>query len=128
MKRMIVGVATALLSLSVFAYNSGIAFQTEKNSGMQVIVNGKLCNATAKTFVRVTGKPGLYHVEIKVLNPLDKVWYVVRKDVIVNKGYEFYYKVNFIKNKRPTLELMKRYPSFNKDYSTPITLQEPLLA
>jgi hypothetical protein len=98
---------------SASAYISGIAIQTEKNSSMQVYVNGKLRTAHAKTFFRVKGNPGLYHVTIKVLNPHDKEWYIVRKDVRVDKGYEFYYKVNFLKGKRPILELVRKYPVYS---------------
>ena len=98
---------------SVSAYISGIAIQTEKNSSMQVYVNGKLRTAEAKSFVRIKGNPGLYHITVKVLNPHDKVWYILRKDVHVSKGYEFYYKINFTKNRRPFLELIKRYPVYS---------------
>jgi hypothetical protein len=98
---------------SASAYISGIAIQTEKNSSMQVYVNGKLRTSQAKSFVRIKGNPGLYHVMVKVLNPYDKEWYLVRKDVRVDKGYEFYYKVNFSKGKRPVLELIRRYPVYS---------------
>ena len=96
-----------------FAYNSGIAIQTDKNSTFQVYINGKLRTAQPKSFVRIKSNPGLYHVMVKVLNPYDKEWYVMRKDVRVTKGYEFYYKINFTKNKRPFLELVKRYPVYS---------------
>ena len=86
---------------------------------MQVYVNGKLRNSEAMSFVRVTGHPGLYHIMVKVLNPLDKVWYVLRKDVRVDKGYEFYYKINFSKGRRPVLELTKRYPVYSKYFLHP---------
>ena len=95
------------------AYISGIAIQTEKNSSMQVYVNGKLRTSQPKSFIRIKSNPGLYKIAIKVLNPYDKEWYVVRKDVRVVKGYEFYYKVNFSKGKRPVLELIKRYPVYS---------------
>jgi hypothetical protein len=108
------------------AFSSGIAFQTEKNSSMQVVVNGKVCNAAARSFVRVKSNPGLYHVEITVLNPYDKVWYKVRKDVRVEKGYEFYYKVVFEKNKRPTLEFIRRYPSFYNHYNPALSYKNPV--
>ena len=98
---------------SVSAYISGIAIRTEKNSSMQVYVNGRLRTSEAKSFVRIKGNPGLYHITVKVLNPHDKVWYVLRKDVRVDKGYEFYYQVNFTKYRRPFLELIKRYPVYS---------------
>lgn len=108
------------------AFSSGIAFQTEKNSSMHVVVNGKVCNAATKSFVRVKSNPGLYHVEITVLNPHDKVWYKVRKDVRVEKGFEFYYKVVFEKNKRPTLVFIRRYPSFHNHYNPALTYKNPI--
>ena len=98
---------------SAAAYLSGIAIQTEKNSSMQVFVNGKLRTTQPKSFVRIRSNPGLYKIAIKVLNPHDKEWYIVRKEVRVKKGYEFYYKVNFSKGKRPVLELIKQYPIYS---------------
>jgi hypothetical protein len=108
------------------AFSSGIAFQTEKNSSMLVVVNGKVCNAATKSFVRVKSNPGLYHVEITVLNPHDKVWYKVRKDIRVEKGFEFYYKIVFEKNKRPSIEYIRRYPSFYKQYNPAFTYKNPI--
>jgi hypothetical protein len=58
-------------------------------------------------------------VTLKVLNPHDKEWYVLRKDIQVTKGYEFYYKVNFSKGKRPVLMLIKRYPVYSKYFVDP---------
>lgn len=113
MKRLVLIFALTAIVHSASAYISGIAIQTEKNSSMEVYVNGKLRTNHAKSFVRIKGNPGLYHVTIKVLNPYDKEWYVVRKDVRVDKGYEFYYKVNFSKGKRPVLDLVKRYPVYS---------------
>lgn len=104
---------------SSFAYSSGIAIQTDKNSTFQLYVNDKLYTAQPKSFVRVKSNPGLYHVKIKVLNPHDKEWYVLRKDVRVTKGYEFYYKVDFSKGKRPVLRLVKRYPVYSRYFSNP---------
>lgn len=86
---------------------------------MQVYVNGKLRTAEASSFFRVTGRAGLYHIMVKVLNPHDKVWYVLRKDVSVDRGYEFYYKINFSKGRRPVLELTKRYPVYSKYFLHP---------
>lgn len=101
------------------AYISGIAIQTDKNSSMQVYINGKLRTSGTTSFVRIKGNPGLYHITIKVLNPHDKEWYVVRKDVRVDKGYEFYYKVNFLKGKRPVLDLIRRYPVYSHYFLNP---------
>lgn len=119
MKRLIVVLILVAIANSVFAYTSGFAIQTEKNSSFQVYVNGKLRTAQPKTFVRLKSNPGLYHVKIKVLNPHDKEWYVLRKDVRVTKGYEFYYKVDFSKGKRPVLQFVKRYPVYTRYFSNP---------
>lgn len=120
MKRLVV-VAFLLIGCvqGALAYISGFAIQTEKNSTFQVYVNGKLRMAQPKSFVRIKSNPGLYHVKIKVLNPHDKEWYVLRKDVRVTKGYEFYYKVDFSKGKRPVLQLIKRYPVYTRYFSNP---------
>lgn len=101
-------------SVSSFAYISGIAIQTEKSSNMQVFVNGKLYNKQPENFVRIKSHPGLFHVEVKVLNPYDKRWYIVRKDIRVEKGLEFYYKVTFKKGTRPELREVRRYPVYSQ--------------
>lgn len=107
------------LAHGAFAYISGIAIQTDKNSTLQVYINGKLRTAQPKSFVRIKSNPGLYHVMVKVLNPNDKEWYVLRQDVRVTKGYEFYYKVDFSKGKRPLLQLVKRYPVYSHYFLNP---------
>lgn len=120
MRRLIlVGIIVLVAGRTAVAYTSSIAIQTDKNSTMQVSVNGRLCNPSAKSFVRIKGNAGLYHVSLKVFNPYDKVWYVVRKDVHVAKGYEFFYKVNFTKGKRPVLLLVKRYPVYSNYFLNP---------
>ena len=119
MKRLVLILMMIVCWGSAVAYISGIAIQTEKNSTMQVYVNGKLRTAQAMSFFRVKGNPGLYHITVKVFNPYDKVWYVLRKDVRVDKGYEFYYKINFSKGRRPVLELVKRYPVYSNYFLNP---------
>ncbi|HEX5171087.1 MAG TPA: hypothetical protein VFW11_18050 [Cyclobacteriaceae bacterium] len=104
---------------SSFGYISGIAIQTEKSSNMQVFVNGKLYNKVPGNFVRVKSQPGLFHVEVKVLNPHNKTWYLVRKDIRVEKGLEFYYKVVFMKGQRPQLIEIKRCPVFSQYFLNP---------
>jgi hypothetical protein len=103
----------------VRAYDSGIAIQTEKGTRMQVFVNGKLYNKQPGKFVRVRSTPGLFHLEIKVLNPYDKQWYIVRKDITVDKGYEFHYKVVFNAQRRPELKEVDRYPVFSRYFLNP---------
>jgi hypothetical protein len=119
MKRLVLVLIMVSYVGSASAYISGIAIQTEKNSTMQVYVNGKLRTSQAMSFVRIKGNPGLYHITVKVLNPYDKVWYVLRKDVRVDKGYEFYYKVNSSKGRRPVLELVRRYPVYSNYFLNP---------
>jgi len=117
--RWVIFVFLVAVTSSASAYISGIAIQTDKNSSMQVYVNGRLRTAEAKSFVRIKGNPGLYRIAIKVLNPHDKEWYVVRKDILVEKGYEFYYRVNFLKGKRPVIELIRRYPVYSNYFLNP---------
>ncbi len=103
----------------LFAYDSGIAVQTEKGTPMQVFVNGKLYNKQPGRFVRVRSTPGLFHVEVKVLNPYNKQWYVVRKDIHVDKGFEFQYKVVFINRLKPVLKEIRKYPVFSRYFLDP---------
>lgn len=119
MKRVIVGVVLVLSCNQLFAYISGIAIQTEKHANMQVYVNGKLFNKQPDSFVRIKSQPGLFKVEIKVLNPYNKVWYIVKKDIRVEKGFEFYYKVVFDKRKPPELIEMKKYPVYSPYFLNP---------
>jgi hypothetical protein len=101
-------------SVELMAYDSGIAVQTEKGTTMQVYVNGKLYNKQPGQFLRVRSTPGLFHLEVKVLNPWNKQWYSVRKDVRIEKGYEFQYKVVFINRGKPELKEVKKYPMYSK--------------
>jgi hypothetical protein len=109
-----------LSASSSFAYISGIAIQADKKSNMQVYINGRLYNKQPGNFVRIASKPGLYHVKVKVLNPFDKEWYLVRKDIRVEKGYEFYYKIVFTKGQRPSIQAVKRYPVYSRYFLNPI--------
>ena len=119
MKRLIVLVLLAIVSFSTKAYISGIAIQTDKSSTIQVYVNGKLYNKVPEKFVRIKSKPGLFHVDVKVLNPYDKTWYVVRKDIKVEKGYEFYYRMVFARGKRPQIQEIRRYPVYTRYFLNP---------
>lgn len=114
MKKLVVGFLFVFSTLPSFAYISGIAIQTDKSSNMQVFVNGKLYNKEPEKFVRIKSHPGLFHIEIKVLNPYDRQWYIVRKDVRVEKGLEFYYKVAFKKGQHPELREIRRYPVYSQ--------------
>ena len=107
-------------SSSSFAYLSGIAIQSEQKSNMQVYVNGKLYNKQPGNFVRIPSKPGLFHLRVKVLNPLDKEWYMVKKDIRVEKGYEFYYKMIFRKGLRPSIQEIRRYPVYSTYFLNPM--------
>ena len=115
MKRLLI-IFLLASSTSLYAYDSGIAVQTEKGTTMQVYVNGKLYNKQPGKYVRVRSTPGLFHVEVKVLNPWNKQWYVVRKDVRVDKGYELQYKVVFVNRTRPELREVRKYPVYSRYY------------
>lgn len=119
MKKLVVAVLLATISINADAYIAGIAIQTDKSSNMQVYVNGKLYNKTPEKFVRIKSRPGLFHVEVKVLNPYDKNWYVVRKDITVESGFEFYYKMIFAKGQKPRIQAMRRYPVYTKYFLNP---------
>jgi hypothetical protein len=120
MKTVVVAILFAALSSPAFAYISGIAIQTEKASNMQVYVNGKLYNKQLSKFVRIRSLPGLFHIEVKVLNPYDHNRYLVRKDIKVDRGYEFYYKMIFAKGKKPQIQAMKKYPVYSRYFLNPI--------
>jgi hypothetical protein len=119
-KNLILLFALFVFSFQANAYLSGIAIQTDRRTTMQVYVNGKLYNKQPGNFVRIASKPGLFHVQVKVVNPYDKEFYLLRKDIRVEKGYEFYYKIVFAKNKRPQIVAVKRYPVYSRYFLNPI--------
>jgi hypothetical protein len=106
-------------STCAFAYDSGIAIQTDDQTGILVSVNGKLYNKQPGKVVRVRSMPGLFHLEVKVLNPWNKQWYIVRKDVRVQKGFEFQYKVVFVNKLKPQIIEVKKYPIYSKYFLNP---------
>ncbi|WP_276368242.1 hypothetical protein [Chryseolinea sp. H1M3-3] len=106
--------ALLLISFELLAYDSGIAVQIEKGTTMQVYVNGKLFNKQSGNFLRVRSTPGLFHLEVKVMNPWNKLWYVIKKDIRVEKGYEFQYKIVFVNRYKPELREVKKYPMYSK--------------
>ena len=118
MKRMIAVLSLMVISTIGLAQTAGLAIQTDKNSVMLVFINGKRCNTDAKSFVRVSGNAGIHRVEIKVLHPEEKMWYVVRKEVNLDRGYDFYYKVVFQEGKRPEIVLVKKYPVYSRYYNS----------
>jgi hypothetical protein len=120
MKNVVVAVFLLMISSPSFCYISGIAIQTEKTSNMQVYVNGKLYNKQLSKFVRIKSLPGLFHVEVKVLNPYDKAWYVVRKDITVDRGYELYYRMVFKRGQKPRIQEIKKYPVYSKYFLNPM--------
>jgi hypothetical protein len=119
MKTFIVAFLLVAISWQAQAYISGIAIQTEKSSNLQVYVNGKLYNKQPGKFVRIKSLPGLFHIEVKVLNPYDKTWYLVRKDIRIEKGYEVHYKMVFARGKRPQLQAVNKYPVYTKYFLNP---------
>lgn len=120
MKYILVGALLIFISHHSDAYISGIAIQSEKNSNMQVYVNGKLFNKEPGNFVRIKSKPGLFHVKVKVLNPHDHIYYVIKKDIRVEKGYEFFYRMVFAKGKKPVIQEIRRYPVYSKYFLNPL--------
>ena len=112
--KMLGAVALLFISIQVMGYDSGIAVQVEKGATMQVYVNGKLYNKQQGKYLRVRSTPGLFHLEVKVLNPWNKVWYVVKKDISVEKGYEFQYKIVFVNRYKPELVEVRKYPMYSK--------------
>ncbi len=102
-----------------FGYDSGIAVQSEKGTNMHVYVNGKLYNKKPEKFVRVRSTQGLFHLEVKVLNPWNKEWYMVRKDIRVEKGFEFQYKIVFVNRLKPTLVEIRKYPVYTRYFLNP---------
>jgi hypothetical protein len=104
---------------SSFAYDSGIAVQSEKGTTMHVYVNGKLYNKKPEKFVRMRSTQGLFHLEVKVLNPWNKEWYMVRKDIKIEKGFEFQYKIVFVNRLKPTLVEIRKYPMYTKYFLNP---------
>ena len=108
-----------LSSLITFAYDSGIAIQTDKGISMQVYVNGRLYNNHVGKVVRVRSTPGLFHLEVKVLNPWNKKWYTARKSVTIQKGFEFRYKVVFRNKLKPELVAVRKYPIYSKYFLNP---------
>jgi hypothetical protein len=119
MKGVVMGLLLMGMAITSRAYISGIAIQVDNSTSMQVFINGKLYNKVPKSFVRVKSQPGLFHIEVKVLDPHDRQWYVVKKDIRVEKGLEFYYRVVLNKGHRPTLEEIRRYPVYSKYYLDP---------
>src|SRR5690606_11080615 len=122
MKGVAVGVLSLVLSCVAFsseAYISGIAISSEARTAMQVYVNGKLYNTTPNSFVRAKSLPGLFHGSVRVLNHYDKRYYLVTKDIRVEKGLEFYYKVVFERGKRPELREVRGYPVYSKYFLDP---------
>ena len=107
-----------VISSASWAYDSGIALVTEKGMNMQVYVNGKLYNKQPGNYVRVRSTPGLFHLEIRVMNPQNKKWYTTRKDIRAQKGFEMQYKVVFV-NSKPQLVELKKYPIYSRYFLNP---------
>jgi len=120
MKRIFILLTFFTLSTTAcFSYDSGIAIVNGKGSNMQVYVNGKLYNKTPEKFVRVRSTSGLFHLEVKVINPWNKKWYTARKTVLIDKGFESQYKIVFINKLKPELVAVKKYPIYSKYFLNP---------
>ena len=103
---------------SSFAYDSGIALTTDKGMSMQVFVNGKRFNKEPGKFVRVRSSPGLFRIEVRVLNPRNKKWYSAKKEIRAQKGFELQYRVAFVNSKLELIEV-KKYPIYSKYFLNP---------
>ncbi len=119
MKRWMLVVIFITNGFASLAYLSAIAIQAEKFSSMQVFVNGKLFNKDPENFVRIRSTPGLYTVHVKVLNPNNKEWYMLKRQIRVERGFEFFYRVVFAENGKPTLVAVRRYPVYSKYFLNP---------
>lgn len=102
-----------ITAFSTFAYDSGIAVHTDQGASLQVYVNGKLYNKQPGKYVRVRSTHGLFHLQVRVLNPYTKQWAMLKKDIRVEKGYEFQFKVVFT-NRRPELREIRKYPVYSR--------------
>lgn len=120
MKRLIFFVPAFFLVIPLYAYLSAISIETHKYSSMQVYVNGKLFNRTPGKFVRIHSNPGIYYIQVKVLNPYDKEWYMLRKKIVVERGFEFFYRVDFVPGGRPRLLAVRQYPVYSKFFLNPL--------
>ena len=119
MKTLVIAIVLGMCSLSSMANVAGIAIQTDRHVTMQVTVNGKVYNKQPESFVRIKSQPGIYHLQLKVLNPENKTWYVIRRDVRVEKGLEFFYKISFGADQRPVFKLVKQYPVYSRYFLNP---------
>jgi hypothetical protein len=119
MKRAVLMVVFVGVLFPVWAYLSAISIQTHRASSMQVFVNGKLFNRTPEKFVRIRSNPGVYHLQVKVLNPYDKEWYMLRAQIRVQRGFEFFYKVEFSPGHKPRLIAMRQYPVYSRYFVNP---------
>jgi hypothetical protein len=106
-------------SSSAFAYDSGIAIQSDQGATMHVYVNGKLYNKHPGKFVRVRSFHGLFHLQVRVLNPYTKQWTTLKKDIRVEKGFEFQFKVVF-QDRRPALREIRKYPVYSRYFLNPV--------
>lgn len=118
MSRVILIAFFTFLSFSSKAYDSGIAVQTEQGTPIQVYVNGKLYNKNPGSFVRVRGSQGLYHLEVRFLNPYTKQWASIKRDVKTKKGFEFLFKLAFVDRKAELREVRKN-PVYSKYFLNP---------
>ena len=120
MKKLIFFVFFLSVTAMSYGYISGIAIKTDMKTEMKVYVNGKLVNNRSENFVRIKGKPGIYHIEVKVLNPYDRIWYLLRKDVRAEKGIEFLYEVELNRMEKPRMHIVNSYPVYTKYFLNPV--------
>jgi hypothetical protein len=96
------------------AYESAIAIYSDPSASVHVYLNGKLLNKLPGTYVRIRSASGLHKLQVKVWDPEKRMWYMLRKTLIIEKGFEFSYRVVFAPGQKPQLAFQRRYPVYSK--------------
>ena len=104
---------------TMYGYQSAFAIHSGSFSQMQVAVNGKIWTNQTPSFVRVKSKPGLFHLEVKIFDPEQKIWHLIKKEILVKKGWENHFRIVFAPSGEPVLEEWKKYPVFKIHYIYP---------
>ncbi|QCR24068.1 DUF4476 domain-containing protein [Pontibacter sp. SGAir0037] len=90
MKKSLLPILLMLLVLPVLAQASVLTFTTQKGEPFQVMVNGRVVNHKAATFVRVANlRPGIHTVDFKIMGRFGM--YRMGAKVAAEEGYETNY-------------------------------------
>lgn len=100
------------------AYDSGIAIQSDKDVSLIVFVNGKLYNKHPDHLVRVRSTAGSFHLEVKVHDHKTNKLYSIKKNIVVKKGYEIKFRLEF-SGSLPVLRETHSYPIYSKYFLRP---------